>query len=124
MIDLKPCPFCGGPAEFEGNEGIDHYVICTKCSASSGVSRKSFKQAARDWNRRASPWQVIETAPRDGTLILAVKSGRQNHAVVSWKSWANVNPEHPWSDMHAGVYYKETAFTHWMPLPEQPEVEG
>lgn len=57
-IPLKPCPFCGGPAnvaELKGRlfaEGVDHfYVICTKCGTQSRIMRRR-QDAVIRWNRR------------------------------------------------------------------------
>lgn len=55
-------------------------------------------------------WQPIETAPRDGTLVLMASTcgqitvGRQ-HPDVDWWQWSPLGKWKP---------------THWMPLPETP----
>lgn len=64
-------------------------------------------------------WNPIETAPKDGTWILAINAaknpGRQ-HVVHYSERWGN---HYPWvtgsapMDFVAGV-------THWMPLPAPP----
>lgn len=55
-------------------------------------------------------WQPIETAPKDGTFVLAVtESGYR--VIVQWcadKFWRS-NVPHAWEP------------THWMPLPEPPQ---
>lgn len=63
-------------------------------------------------------WQPIETAPRDGTEILAVESGSiscvryiQN---VGWRDYSDIGA--------AGIDPLEP--THWMPLPCAPKPEG
>lgn len=63
-------------------------------------------------------WQPIETAPRDGTPILAygVGCGPAPYAAIAWEpvheSWACCWDNWPLEDYAA---------THWMPLPEPPE---
>ena len=60
MIDLKPCPFCGGEAvlnDFEC-ERICSYVKCRECGAESGLVKMSAEyssdgKAVERWNRRA-----------------------------------------------------------------------
>lgn len=56
-------------------------------------------------------WQPIETAPKDGTHVLAY--GEKHKIVVvfwreGWSRWFT----HP-AQYHAYV-------THWMPLPDEP----
>lgn len=69
MTDLKPCPFCGGKAEFarkqvktKGHWCDAVYVRCTNCDARSNrllYSKKYHKngseyiEAQEAWNRRA-----------------------------------------------------------------------
>lgn len=62
---LKPCPFCGGEAEyncFPTDYPTEHccaYVVCTKCRAEInregrvGDARRLKEQAIDVWNRRA-----------------------------------------------------------------------
>ena len=71
----------------------------------------------------ASPWQTIDTAPRDGTKILAYTSERcgicsdpPNEFVCWWDTdlWMLGR-----TDKNKLVYAKHEP-THWMPLPEPP----
>lgn len=77
-------------------------------------------------------WQPIETAPKDGTWILAcVPSGsqynRENNAGYSWLPevihWGVYHPnsrgKHEWRN---GDGVRRPHHSHWMPLPEPPEV--
>lgn len=58
MIDLKPCPFCGGDAELKtwwaglGVRRYIHRVQCSKCRCNSG-DWKIKPKAVEAWNRRA-----------------------------------------------------------------------
>lgn len=62
----------------------------------------------------AQGWQPIETAPKDGTWILAVRSeGRPSHQTIV--RWDHVDWPDNWSD---GEY--TFCPTHWMPLPAPP----
>ena len=68
-------------------------------------------------------WQPIETAPKDGTRILAYG----NHLLNAEQTWATVI----WQDYSKGFvcdpneateYDPEVSIiTHWMPLPASPE---
>lgn len=67
MIELKPCPFCGGGAvmdwtgvpEFYGHEHQDASVTCTSCGAEVWADAECSchhdinKIAAEKWNKRA-----------------------------------------------------------------------
>lgn len=77
MEVLKPCPFCGGKADFvvrgtesgNGNVGFGFSIKCTKCSATNSKTIQAIRLrlgadgelhifedgrdlATREWNRR------------------------------------------------------------------------
>lgn len=53
--ELKPCPFCGGEAEFEYYWWQETVVIkCPKCGASSEPQFYE-NEAIEAWNKRAQP---------------------------------------------------------------------
>lgn len=68
-------------------------------------------------------WQPIETAPKDGVVVLG---WRYYPIAMRW----NRDTEYPWEAVQLGSSvspmlgngYKEgdPALTHWMPLPEAP----
>ena len=69
-------------------------------------------------------WQTIDTAPKDGTVIIAYQpsgtffSGHKYPEVVGIASWQepdDLNPAH-WS----GPLGPKGHPTHWMPLPSPP----
>ena len=45
MTELKPCPFCGGPAEDLGDPDCNDFVRCTACDCYGP------KGGAAAWNR-------------------------------------------------------------------------
>lgn len=57
-------------------------------------------------------WKPIETAPKDGTRILAYTNGAYAVALWSGNYWATVPI----------VSKMEIVASHWMPLPFPPEV--
>ncbi len=71
-------------------------------------------------------WQPIETAPKDGTVIILCESGYRDSIRASfWRQdgdgfpWKFLDPDsetflNGWLGDHRGP-------THWMPLPEPPK---
>jgi Lar family restriction alleviation protein len=53
MIELKPCPFCGGKARLYNGNHDGFGVCCTKCSAKV-YGYMTTGGASRAWNRRAN----------------------------------------------------------------------
>ncbi len=62
MIELKPCPFCGGTASKDsktyGNGSAYAWVFCLKCGCSTPKIPISLDYSAKDkskelWNSRA-----------------------------------------------------------------------
>ena len=61
MIDLKPCPFCGGPAELKerkrGRFTTDYYAVTHYCDDAKGMSivcvGDTEELATSIWNRRS-----------------------------------------------------------------------
>lgn len=56
MMDLKPCPFCGGTAELkivQSPSGDRYRVACTDCGATTWPRIVTPKIAEAVWNRRA-----------------------------------------------------------------------
>lgn len=54
-IDLKPCPFCGGEAEFGGNYHTGFFVECLSCGTNDPLPNLNFSmdEVAAAWNTRA-----------------------------------------------------------------------
>ena len=68
--------------------------------------------------RAVVEWQPIETAPRDGTPILAILKVTNNKTNFAWHEpnviWATDDE----SDWYRGWGFDD--YTHWMPLPPPP----
>lgn len=66
-----------------------------------------------------SEWQLIETAPKDGTIVLLARRGIKG-CVFTARYHNGL-----WMDDWLGVDYSNTVYpTHWQPLPAPPEKEG
>jgi len=72
---------------------------------------------------QAGGWRPIETAPKDGALIvLGARNGVWLGKYVPVYQ-SGYRPENPWSSMllnHDHMAERYTRPTHWMPLPEAP----
>jgi hypothetical protein len=66
-----------------------------------------------------SPWQPIETAPKDGNEILVKVRGQDTYVVVAWDDEDGKSPIHPWATLDGPNYHADT-FSHWMKIPEPP----
>ena len=87
---LKPCPFCRGRASHAlGKRGDGTpwpYVECEKCGASAEPDV---------WNTRASGWQPIESAPKDGTPIQVKIPGHGSDNLIRWSEGFMDEHENP-----------------------------
>ncbi|MDL2267677.1 Lar family restriction alleviation protein, partial [Desulfovibrio sp. OttesenSCG-928-G15] len=112
--DLMPCPWCapGYPETVERETG--YCVMCAHCCA-EGPPKDTREAAIAAWNRRAPGWKPMDTAPKDGTWILACRSGGKHYCQIV--HWNEVFEE--WSIKGSGV----SGLAHWMPLPAAPEGE-
>ena len=65
-IELKPCPFCGGPAwteEYPVKDGLSTFsAYCERCGAETSLGYKSREEAAEAWNTRAYPPAGVSAA--------------------------------------------------------------
>lgn len=72
-------------------------------------------------------WQPIETAPKDGTHILAYGESRysiveaETQAIIFW--WEKPCDLGHWTTLYGleGMVFRPT---HWMPLPPNPAMEA
>lgn len=123
---LKLCPFCGGQAKTEETLEGKYWTGCQRCLFSSPPYATRII-AARKWNSRIETyksrwisceerlpqndapcfvvcrtWSMIENAWKEGTLMIL----------------RYLPKEHRWNI--SGM----ADVTHWMPMPELPEMEG
>lgn len=73
----------------------------------------------------ADCWQPIETAPKDGTYILA---WRGHVVVVRWNDDRYAQKPAPFwdgtDDRRGKLFMRRNAPSHWMPLPEPPKASS
>lgn len=93
------------------------------------LERKKLADAGRQSIACTHGWRPIETAPKDGTMILAWMSGgaesRPHYSLIHWfdfgwgGSWTITLP-----GLGSDPGYEDSAFTHWQPLPKPPQEES
>lgn len=77
------------------------------------ATQKAEAEAAAAWNQRGA-WQPIETAPRDGTEILAWNGSER--LILLWSDWL-----YGWT-FNDDREILEGLVTHWQPLPSPPPI--
>ena len=81
---LKPCPFCGQPAEWEKGEYGDsypwNYIACSSCEAMGPATPRDLwnrSQAIAAWNRRATEADLRAEVERLQVSLMAARKGLQ-----------------------------------------------
>lgn len=117
--DLKRCPFCGGEAKAYSIlcDGLKHIVSCQGCLVETPL-HDTREDLTATWNRRADGWIAVEDGLpemrtdvwvhyRDGGIEIGCC--RLFHGRPRWFVGFTIFPE--------------GTVTHWMPLPEPPEIK-
>jgi len=124
--ELKPCPFCGST---DVELFVPQYcVTCNGCGVHTSVC-ETRGDAISEWNRRASQWRPIATAPYGNTVLLWQLRGSMRHPtglypdVSGHCSIGELREDGTYLAAGWTPFAPSDAFSHWMPLPEPPEVE-
>lgn len=136
VAKLKPCPWCGGVLQearvVEGDtfrwrklqgcctDGPEVHID-TLADDRVGAEERAAQAAIDAWNTRAPQWHPIETAPKDGTAVLATSAHMTgpNGEPVAWAAIFDQGRER-WEATWDGEPLNDA--THWQPLPAAPEV--
>ncbi|AHX16116.1 hypothetical protein CH75_04675 [Dyella jiangningensis] len=69
--------------------------------------------------KSAQEWQPIETAPKDGSLVLlCTRSG--NPRRICMAKYAEEGSSYPWRVDQTNYHLHTADLTYWMPLPAAP----
>ena len=140
MSELKPCPFCG--CEAQVNAWTMHGITESRCFCSNSDCPNSVRTVALEqWNTRpiedaliariaeleaAQRWiPVSERLPELGSPILFYDSilERINKGTCTAMNSDNTNL-HWFTDDDLFYFGDRSEYvTHWMPLPQPPEVQ-
>jgi hypothetical protein len=84
-------------------------------------------QAENEKLKSSMEWQPIETAPKDGSLILC--GNKMEIAIASWSTSAWVSKKQDdgsygaWLVFDARSDSETISPSHWMPLPDPPQIK-
>lgn len=126
MSELKPCPFCSASAEEWFDQPEDLYKVLIEHNPTCPLVDVMFEYTERHtlyekWNTRADDWQPIETAPKDGTIIVAIRENGCGYDLPVLVKRTVKYPEYPWEEVHGENAYPDGRLDYWMPLPEPPQ---
>lgn len=106
--EMKSCPFCGSTLVFCETDCGRHSVNCGGCGV-EGPWCDDDDEAISKWNRRLSGWiSVTKRMPEDDEPWACYST----HCGTVWPLKGYINALLQFPDI-----------THWMPLPDSPEVE-
>lgn len=124
-------------------EETKHSGDCTKNSWSCQVcAANNVRHQARTAIAECFKWRPIESAPRDGTVVLLLHTGPTSNEINV--GWWTINSRYPWAFVddttiffakdgdgnmrdciQPNGYFVDDPPTHWLPLPEPPkEIKG
>lgn len=96
--ELKPCPFCGGRAEFDSDDSDWNWIECKSCSASTTALQHGEYDARNDlakaWNTRHIPEGYV--------MVPVVPTQQQKHSaeaeIAAWCSSSRQSRHHQIAD--------------------------
>jgi len=119
--ELQPCPFCGG-TKICTEKGIN-LNYCDNCSAESNVEH---------WNTRpiedALKQRIAELEAQQRWILITTKESLPKEegsylGYIKYPGGEYFQEEVEYSNKYGWMLDECIDITHWMPLPEPPEVK-
>jgi len=126
--ELKPCPFCGS-TNIRKNFGIFPELFCSECEATI-YAYDNYEDLDKSWNTRpledALQARIAELEERLRLVPISEQKPEFINSVIfvndihTWIGWRYDDDDYDTFDKRIGYHEKPT---HWMPLPNLPEVK-
>jgi len=94
----------------------DYDIIKEALDQYGGYGSGPLYEQALEALDRLQEWQPIETAPKDGAVIMAIRNEEGFSGIPNFISW----DEDDWRHYQKIAYVKHQP-THWQPLPASPQ---
>lgn len=91
IVELLPCPFCGGTPKILNDPGLAMYIRCMSCGIDNNRQLQTEAQAVAAWNRR-SPAALNERG--EGATTVKTYEGPLKRAHEEWKAEQGPTPIH------------------------------
>lgn len=85
MSELKPCPFCGGEADY-GYDSSMILVECTDCYAATAMYM-SQDIAAKKWNSRTTDSDLTTVTNQRDIAISVAEEILDNESIPDWEQY-------------------------------------
>ena len=123
--EIKPCPYCGS-TDIKLHDEITHAVWCQECF--SEVESIDIESAIKLWNTRpiedALQARIAELEAQQRWIPVSERLP-EGRTVLVFKKEGSISIDTTYIDGGNYFWWKsgQSKVTHWMPIPQPPEVQ-
>jgi hypothetical protein len=91
------------------------------------AAKQAYQQGIKDGVASASGWQPIETAPKNASVLIFIPNVEHYGPGIYRAMLVDMGTGPHWSANAVAMGHdlgRDTAPTHWMPLPSPPQEKG